>query len=265
MANISGDDYHLWDRQKPMWQVMTHLNPLANDLERFSKDIIKLLDGKNILSKCYDHSSGKMSKPFMVKSNDVIIASGLHALYLPILRENYNLKIYLDIDEKLRIFFKNKRDLLKRGHTSEQINKSIEMREDDSKIFIRPQIKYADLVFTLESIDKSRKYLDYDVVPPLKLTVKTRRGFNEMSLHKVLVGVCGLHIDVIANQDGYESQMTIEGDADAEDIAIAAKILCPRIFDFLDINPRWDNGTKGLMQLITISHIDQILNKRFNL
>ena len=34
VVNLSGDDYHLWDRQKPIWQVMTHLNP-TNDLRDF--------------------------------------------------------------------------------------------------------------------------------------------------------------------------------------------------------------------------------------
>ena len=29
-VKLSGDDYHLWDRNRPMWKVTTHLNPLAN-------------------------------------------------------------------------------------------------------------------------------------------------------------------------------------------------------------------------------------------
>lgn len=101
VVKLSGDDYHLWDRQKPMWQVMTHLNPMANDLEGFCNDLVSLTDGKSVLSRHYDHQTGRMSKPFQIESNDFIIASGLHALYLPILRECYNLKIYLDIDEDL--------------------------------------------------------------------------------------------------------------------------------------------------------------------
>ena len=60
--NLSGDDYHLWDRHKPMWQVMTHLNPMANDLERFSRDLLSLKDGKSIRARYYNHSTGKMIK-----------------------------------------------------------------------------------------------------------------------------------------------------------------------------------------------------------
>jgi len=102
VATLSGDDYHLWDRQRPMWQVMTHLNPMANDIEAFANDLVALTDGKSIQSRHYDHKSGRMSKPFEIRSNDFIFASGLHALYLPILRSCYNLSVYLDIDEELR-------------------------------------------------------------------------------------------------------------------------------------------------------------------
>ena len=95
VSHLSGDSYHLWDRKIPMWKVMTHLNPMANDLDRFSQDLISLSDGKSIRVRDYNHSSGKMTKEKLLKSNDFIIASGLHALYLPVLRDCYNLAIYL--------------------------------------------------------------------------------------------------------------------------------------------------------------------------
>mgnify|MGYP000729963791 FL=1 len=152
VVKLSGDDYHLWDRHKPMWQVMTHLNPMANDLEGFCNDLVLLTDGKSILSRHYDHQTGRMSKPFQIESNDFIIASGLHALYLPVLRECYNLKIYLDIDEGLRRHFKLKRDVQQRGHTVERVLGSFEKREPDSERFIRPQSNHADLILSLQPI-----------------------------------------------------------------------------------------------------------------
>jgi len=263
VVKLSGDDYHLWDRQKPMWQVMTHLNPLANDLEGFCNDLIALADGKSIQSRHYDHLSGKMSKPRLIKSNDFIIASGLHALYLPILRGCYDLKIYLDIDEALRCYFKLQRDVKQRGHTVERVLSSFQKREPDSERFIRPQALQADLIFSLQPIHP--RVLDEmnDVNPlRLKLVVRTRHGFNELSLRRVLIGVCGLHVDVEPSIDGAEVMITIEGETSAEDIALAAKILCPSNLEFLDIQPQWQAGMIGLMQLITLSHINQALTKR---
>lgn len=264
VVKLSGDDYHLWDRHKPMWQVMTHLNPMANDLEGFCNDLVLLTDGKGILSRHYDHKTGKMSKPLRIDSNDFIIASGLHALYLPVLRECYNLKIYLDIDEDLRRHFKIKRDVHQRGHTVERVLDSFEKREPDSERFIRPQSKHADLILSLQPIHSQMLKGESDKTPlRLKLIASTKNGFNELSIHRVLVGVCGLHVDIVVGNDGADVQLTIEGETTADDIGMAAEILCPRILEFLDVAPKWQGGMLGLMQLITLSHINQALTRRF--
>jgi uridine kinase len=264
VTTLSGDDYHLWDRQKPIWQVMTHLNPMANDLERFANDLVALTDGKSIQSRHYDHQTGRMSRPFSINSNDIIIVSGLHALYLPILRECFNLSVYLDIDEGLRRYFTLQRDVHQRGHTLERVLSSFERREPDSVRFIRPQASHADLVLSLQPIH-SRILEDVSEKHPLrfKLVVRSRHGLNELSLTRVLVGVCGLHVDMVAGNDASEVEFTIEGETSAQDIALAAQMICPRIFEFLDIPPKWQGGVIGLMQLITLSHINQALTRRF--
>lgn len=264
VVTLSGDDYHLWDRHKPMWQVMTHLNPMANDLEGFGSDLLALTDGKSFLSRHYDHETGKKSKPFRIGSNDFVIASGLHALYLPILRSYYNLSIYLEIDEELRRHFKLQRDVNLRGHTPESVMTSFEKREPDSARFVRPQSGYADLVLSLQPIHP-RMLADIDGKHPLrlKLVVRSRHGLNELALIRVLVGVCGLHVDMETNNEISEVVLTIEGETSAQDIALAAQMLCPRIYEFLDLQPKWQDGIVGLMQLITLSHISQALTKRF--
>ena len=264
VTTLSGDDYHLWDRQKPMWQVMTHLNPMANDLERFANDLVALTDGKSIQSKRYEHKTGRMSRPFSIKSNDIIVASGLHALYLPILRECYNLSVYLDIDENLRRHFKLQRDVHIRGHEVGSVLSAFDFREPDSARFIRPQASHANLVLSLQPIHP-RVLEDLDEKQPLrfKLVARSHHGINELSLTRVLVGICGLHVDMLVNSDSSEIELTIEGDTSAQDIALAAQMICPRIFEFLDIHPKWQDGVMGLMQLITLSHINQALTKRF--
>ncbi|HGI5920284.1 TPA: hypothetical protein ACJTDP_004077, partial [Yersinia enterocolitica] len=264
VTTLSGDDYHLWDRQKPMWQVMTHLNPMANDLEGFANDLVALTDGRSIQARHYDHSSGRMSRPFTIKSNDIIIASGLHALYLHILRKCYNLSVYLDIDEGLRRHFKLQRDVHKRGHTIERVLTSFEKREPDSERFIRPQAAHADLVLSLQPIRADMlEDKNHNIPLRFKLVARSRHGLNELSLTRVLVGVCGLHVDIISSNDASEVELTIEGETSAKDIELAAQMICPRIFEFLDIKPQWQDGVVGLMQLITLSHINQALTKRF--
>jgi uridine kinase len=264
VVRLSGDDYHLWDRQKPMWQVMTHLNPMANDLEAYAGDLLALTDGRAIQSRHYDHQTGKMSHPVRVGSNDFIIASGLHALYLPILRNCYDLSIYLDIDEGLRRHLKLRRDVTQRGHTEARVLSALERREPDSERFVRPQAQHADVVMSLMPIHpRMLEGVGVTHPPRFKLQVRSRNGLNEASLSRVLVGVCGLHVDMNIGADGAEVELTIEGETSAEDIALAAQMLLPRIVAFLDICPRWEDGVLGLMQLVALSHINQALSKRF--
>lgn len=263
VVQLSGDDYHLWDRQRPMWKVMTHLNPMANDLEGFCNDLIALTKRKAIHSRHYDHQTGKMSKPHWIPANDFVIASGLHALYLPLLRDCYNLKVYLDIDESLRRHFKLERDVKQRGHSVERVLESFERREPDSERFIRPQAQHADLVLSLQPIHPNQLQThDASQVLRLKLVARSRNGLNEISLTRVLVGVCGLHVDMDATEDGSEIIISVEGETSSEDIALAARILCPHLLEFLDITPQWQGGVLGLMQIITLSHINQALTKR---
>ncbi len=268
VALISGDNYHLWDRHQPMWQVMTHINPAANDLETFAKNLVSLVDGRTVQTSFYNHDTGKMSKSFTVRSNDIIIASGLHALYLPILRECYDLKIYLDIDQGLRTYFKIRRDVNQRGYAKEGVLDALNKRKPDSEKFIQPQVAYADLIFGLHPIhpsalDKIDDKAINDASPRLKLVARSRHGFNELSLRRVLIGVCGLHVDMSTNKDASEVELSIEGEASARDIEMAAQLVCPQIFEFLDLKPQWQNGALGLMQLITLSHINQALTRRF--
>ncbi len=264
IATLSGDAYHLWDRHKPMWQVMTHLNPMANDLERFSRDLVALTDGKAILARKYDHATGKMSKHLKTKSNDFIIASGLHALYFPRLRDCYNLKIYLDMDERLRRYFKIKRDVDVRGHSIERVLESLEFRESDSNRFIRSQKRHADLVLSLQpNRDQNLNDFDADLSTQLKVVATTFNGVSGQSLNRVLVGLCGLHVDMMVSSDGSEISTTIEGEVSREDIGTAAKLICPSMFEFFDIKPKWCDGVVGIMQLITVSHVNQVLTRRF--
>ncbi len=176
---------------------MTHLNPMVNDLEGFCSDVLSLTDGKQVLSRRYDHQTGMMSKPLYIKSNDFIIACGLHALYLPLIRECYNLKIYLDIDENLRRYFKLKRDSEQRGHSEAQVLNSIAKREADSTCFIKPQGSHADLILSVQPIHPGMlDKLDGKHPLRLKLMVRTRHSFNELALKRVLIGVCGLFMSI---------------------------------------------------------------------
>ena len=258
---ISGDNYHLWDRKRPIWKALTHLNPMANNLEQLAKDLHDLINGRSIYSKHYCHEKGKMSRPIKIKGNDIIVSSGLHALYLVSLRKYYNLKIFLDTNEELRTWFKIRRDVQKREQTKDKILLSLKKRKIDSQKFIRPQIQYADIVFSLQPI---RSPIESDNFQ-FRLVIHSRLGHDERILVRTLIGTYGLRVDVLPNSESSELTLTIEGDCSIEDISLAAQTICPDILDFLDTAPQWSGGMLGVMQLFTLININKILRERENL
>lgn len=263
VVKLSGDDYHRWDRNRPMWQVMTHTNPMANDLQSFSNDLFKLISGKSISQRHYDHTTGKMTKPFVVKSNQFVLASGLHTLYLPMVRNICDLKIYLDIDEDLRRFFKIRRDVHERGHTLGKVLKSLADRLPDSQKFIHPQAKHADVTMSLCALNNEMlKDTLNNTTPKLKLCVTIRNSYDELALYRVLVGLCGFHVDFVSDSNSSEVMFTIEGESSAGDMAQAAYLLSPRTLEYLDEQPVWHPGILGIMQLIIFSQINQLITTK---
>jgi hypothetical protein len=169
----------------------------------------------------------------------------------------------LDIDENLRRYFKFKRDLNKRSQSLAYISKSLAKREVDSNKFIRPQAIFADLIFSLKpATPNSIKIKKDKKLPPLKLIVRSPYGLNESTITHTLISLSSLKVDrnIKLGSNGFE--LTIEGDISSEDVAILVKKVCPRILEFLDIKPKWNDGYLGLMQFFTLSHINQSLNKR---
>ena len=263
VVSLSGDNYHLWDRNKKMWNRITHLNPKANNLNLFLTDLMQLIRGNTISMRHYNHKDGKKSRITKLKSNDIIISSGLHALFLPSIRECYDLKIFLDMDENLRRFFKTQRDVLKRGHSLQDVNKVFLQRKEDSLKYILWQKKHADLVFSIKPIKKI-KYTDYnkDIDCPLGITIYSPDGFDEHKLIRSLIGILGAKVDTssIPNSSGIE--LRIEADPTERDIEIFANKVCFNILNLLDIKPKWKSGVTGIMQLITLLKIEYVINKR---
>ena len=263
VVRVSGDSYHLWDRQKPMWQVMTHLNPRANDLASLAHDLQSLVTGRAVRARRYDHGAGRIGAPARLESNDFILVSGLHALYLPLLRELYDVAIFLDMSEPLRQHLKKRRDVEHRGHSEEAVDAALAKRAPDAERYIRPQVGHADLVLALEPV-RPDALADNGADMPLKLVVRGRQGMYYDSLVRVLIGICGLSVDMTLNGADGSAEMIIEGETGAEDIALAAHHLLPELTELLDIHPSWQPGMLGVMQIVALVHITQALRSRLS-
>ena len=258
---LSGDDYHLWHRHAPMWKALTHLNPRGNDLGRFVEHVNTILDGQSIEHQPYDHGNGQFLSPRRLKSNDVIIVSGLHALYHQTLVDRINTCIFLDMAEDLRRHWKIKRDIGARGHSREAIEESLKRRSDDLEQFIRPQKENADLIFGLAPVNPQLLEQEGGQSLRLKLNVVIRNSIHHEQLARILIGLCGMHLNTVYSKVPGEIKMTIEGDLEPEDTALAARELAPHLIDILDIYPKWSGGMTGAMQLVTLVQLESKLKR----
>lgn len=169
---IEGDGDHRWERGEEMWKKYTHLNPKANYLYRQAMDIQVLRTGNYVKRVEYDHDTGKFTSEQKIRPKRYIIMCGLHSLYLPQMRKNLDLKIYMDSDETLRRYWKIQRDTRHRGYTKERIIEQIESRMSDAHKYIKPQKAYADLIihyFDKNLVDCCVE--NHDIIISLKLTL----------------------------------------------------------------------------------------------
>lgn len=143
---IEGDGDHKWERGNAMWEHFTHLNPKANYIYRQAADIAMLRAGQSVRRVDYDHNTGIFTKKYKLMPKPYIVLCGLHSLYLPQIRKELDLKIYMDIDETLRRYWKIQRDVNKRSYTKKGILKQIDERLPDAEKYIYTQKKYADIV-----------------------------------------------------------------------------------------------------------------------
>ena len=84
-------------------------------------------------------------------------------------------------------------------------------------------------------------------------------GFFHEELIRSLISLCGMYVDVEQTSFSDDVYLCIEGEATKEDIAQIANILIPNLEDLLICNPSWENGYRGIIQLIILVHISNLL------
>jgi uridine kinase len=263
VAQVSGDDYHMWDRDEPLWQTTTHLNPRANDLTAMMASVNDLAGSRNISVKRYDHSIGRFASAVSLGHNDFVVVSGLLTFFLPQMRERCDLKIFLDMDEPLRRYLKIERDVNARGHAVEEVEAALEARAEDAKRFIEPQGEHADVVFHIETVQSDRLNIDSpQQVIPLQLRMTLRNSMYHEQLIRLLISGCGLTVDHDIDEETSAIELLVSGEVSAQNLGAIANRLVSQSEELLDVEPNWQDGMIGVMQLVVTAQAAQILRER---
>jgi phosphoribulokinase len=159
VADICLDDYHSLDRVGRTQHKITALHPDCNHLDLIAQHVALLRRGETIFKPVYDHSDGTFGPPEFVAPKPVVLIHGLHGLYTPELERLWDVSVFLDPDPELRIAWKIKRDMSKRGYRREEVLKQLEDRRHDSDAYVMPQREKADIVISF------RPPTDYATAP----------------------------------------------------------------------------------------------------
>ncbi len=153
MTIIRGDDMHRWERGHDKWEEVTHLSPKANHLHEDIRQLKTLKDGKKVLRRFYDHGTGKFTAPAKVYPNKILVFEGLHPFYISAKRNLFDLKIFVEPEQNLRLHWKISRDVAKRDYTKEKVLNQLKLREEDSAKYISSQAPFADVKIAYYAID----------------------------------------------------------------------------------------------------------------
>jgi len=138
----------------------------------------------------------------------------------------------------------------------------VEKRKADSEKYIKPQSVRADVVFTLLPINIELFEQDQVIDSNIKLRVCLRNGIYYQELVRILIGVCGLQVNIDSVDERGEVILEISGDVLSDDIHLAVNILVPHMDELLDFSAEFSEGIYGIMQIITVMEIDEALKRR---
>ncbi len=146
ITTICLDDYHSLDRYERKKVGVTALDPRANNFDLMYEQAKALKNGEGVDKPIYNHETGLIDPPERVEPNRIIVLEGLHPLYDERVRDLLDFKVYLDLGSEIKVAWKVQRDMAERGHTREDVLRSIEARRPDFEAYIDVQKKFADVV-----------------------------------------------------------------------------------------------------------------------
>src|SRR5581483_4729152 len=165
VVRISADDYHVHERRERRALGTTPLDPGANHIDILTQHLVHLRRGEAVLKPVYDHRTGTLGPPEYVRGSRYLVLEGLLNFHTEALRTAHHVRLYMAPPEELRRRWKVTRDCTRRGYTTDEVLRELDVRERDAAEFIRPQQAHADIVVSFHaSNDADPAHLDADVL-----------------------------------------------------------------------------------------------------
>lgn len=194
------DDYHRYSREERAKNSISALDPRGNYIDILGQHLEQLRQWRPVLKPVYNHHHGTLDAPEYLEPRPYIIAEGLLGYSSRDMRGCYDVKIYLQPEESLRIKWKIQRDTTQRGYTEADVLASLERRKDDSPAFIHPQRTFADIVIRFYA-DKGK---EGETDEHLNVQHILRPTLPHPDFTPLLDGAAssGLHLELARDSDG---------------------------------------------------------------
>lgn len=150
VAIIPQDSYYK-DSSNVPWEERKNINfdhPDSIEWDLLIKQVKNLKKGMEIQQPCYSYiNCTRLKNTVLVKPKKVIIIEGILILTQPELRDEMDLKIFVDADSDDRLIRVVRRDIEERGRTPEMVLDRYESVLKPMHLeFIEPTKRYADII-----------------------------------------------------------------------------------------------------------------------
>ncbi len=123
-------------------------HPDALDFTLFKEQILELKKGENVLLPTYNFAThSRMSEQVTTSPQKLIIVEGILLFALPHIRELFDIKIFVDTDDDVRVLRRIERDMQERGRTFTAVkNQYLTTVKPMHETYVEPTRQYADLI-----------------------------------------------------------------------------------------------------------------------
>jgi uridine kinase len=149
-ALIPQDAYYKDMSHLPMEERLkvNYDHPEAIEFDLFYQHILALKNGQSIEVPMYDYiTCTRCTGSRTVKPQEIVIIEGIMIMTDPRLRQQMDIKIFVDADADDRLMRRIKRDVSERGRTIESVLEAYETCvKPMHNLFIEPTKRYADII-----------------------------------------------------------------------------------------------------------------------
>jgi uridine kinase len=249
---VEGDDIHKWPRGDENRKKFTHLNPKSNNLhlDLIHAKILKSWD--TVHRKHYDHATGKFTDPRKIHASKFLLFAWLHPFFLEHMRNVMDLKIFIKLDEQLRLHWKIVRDMQERWYTKERVQEQLKSREKDSIQYIKSQEQFADIVVSLSPFSWIKDIWNPKENIPLKLSIQLSNSYYLEPLTEALKKVTTLEIEHYINDDLTKQVFECSWTILPQEVKLVLKDIMPDYYVLTEKDPEMQSGINGIIQLFIL-------------